>query len=189
MLQRIRSRGPTRCVLYLTAQHILTRHIQRRLRRFSTPSDGSDPSSGEDGQKKPKRVRLSRNPRRVHTSSSPAPPNLKRKQSNASEKQPSKKHKSANNDDPARKYCLGKLQEIFCRIFLKYPYFRDATQADEELDLDAHFTKGADELADEEKTQLEDKAKEYATQVEIAMFETHSEPDRSGRSAAAGKYK
>lgn len=84
---------------------------------------------------------------------------------------------------------MGKLQEIFCHIFLKYPYFRDESQADQELDLDSHFTKNTDDLTEEEKTLLEDKAKEYATQVEIAMFETHSEYDKSGKQAALSKYK
>lgn len=162
--------------------------MQRRIHRVATPSEESD-SSDEEGQKRPKRARLSRNPRRVHTSTSPAPVNLKRKQSGASQHQPAKKQKSGTNEDPTRKYCLGKLQELFCRIFLKYPYFPDESKPDQELDLDSHFTKSQEDLTEEEKASLEEKAKDYATQVEIVMFETHSEYDKAGKQSALGKYK
>jgi hypothetical protein len=169
--------------------HQLKIRLQRRLRRMSTPSHDSDSTTDNEDKNKTKRARLSRGSRRVHTSSSPTPVNLKRKQSNASQNQPSKKHKSGTNDDPTRKYCMGKLQDIFCRIFLKYPYFPGESEGDKELDLESHFTKASGDLTDEEKTQLEDKAKEYATEVENSVFETYSEPDKSGRLIASGKYK
>ena len=84
---------------------------------------------------------------------------------------------------------MGKLQEIFCQIFLKYPYFRDESEGRQELDLQAHFTKNSEDLTDEEKSQLEEKAKEYAAQVEQSVFEVYSEPDKHGQPAAASKYK
>lgn len=165
----------------------------------------------DDSQPKAKRSRLSRGsrPTRARSTESPGPgqsssSRLKRKQSIAEGNPPAKKSKTSGgpNDDPTRKYCLGKLQEIFSNIFLAFPYFppEDSVKIKNEgVDgsepnvtrsvSDKGFTKTMGELTDEEKAQLEEKAQEYATQVEAAVFETHAEFDKAGTPSAAGKYK
>lgn len=172
--------------------------------------DISDDGEG-DGQPKAKRSKLSRGsrPTKARSTESPGPgqsssSKLKRKQSIAEGNPPAKKSKTSGgpNDDPTRKYCLGKLQEIFSNIFITFPYFppEDAVKT-ENKDADVSepnvtrsvsakwFTKTTAELNEEEKTQLEEKAKAYATQVEAAVFEAHAEFDKAGIPSAAGKYK
>lgn len=175
--------------------------------------DGEDVSDDEedDGQPKAKRSRLSRGsrPTKARSTESPGPgqpssSKLKRKQSIAEGNPPAKKSKTSGgpNDDPTRKYCLGKLQEIFSSIFLTFPYFPpdDSVKTGNEnvagsepnatrLVSDKAFTKTTAELTEEEKAQLEEKAKAYATQVEGAVFEAHAEFDKAGTPSAAGKYK
>ena len=166
---------------------------------------------GDDGQPKTKRSRLSRGSRPVKARSTESPgpgqpssSRLKRKQSVSEGNPPAKKSKTSGgpNDDPTRKYCLGKLQEIFSNIFLTFPYLppEDPVKT-EDKDADGSgpiaprvvsargFAKSMADLTDEEKSQLEEKAKAYATQVEAAVFEAHAEFDRAGIPSAAGKYK
>lgn len=163
----------------------------------------------DDGQPKAKRSRLSRGPRptkaRSTESPGPGPPSrLKRKQSVAEGNPPAKKSKTSGgpSDDPTRMYCLGKLQEIFSNIFLTFPYFPPEDSVEIEKDdvdgsgpkvkrlvSDEDFTKTTAELTDEEKVQLEERAKAYAAQVEAAVFEAHAEPDKAGIPSVAGKYK
>lgn len=168
--------------------------------------DVSDDEEG-DSQPKAKRSRLSRG--KARSTESPGPgqsssSKLKRKQSVAEGNPPAKKSKTSGgpNDDPTRKYCLGKLQEIFSNIFLTFPYFPPDDSVKTEGDaIDAlgpnatrsvsakWFTKATTELTEEEKSQLEEKAKAYATQAEAAVFEAHAEFDKAGIPSAAGKYK
>lgn len=173
----------------------------------SSDEDEEASDDGEDGQPKAKRSRLSRGPRptKARSTESPGPgqsfsSKLKRKQSVTEGNPPAKKSKTSGgaSDDPTRTYCLGKLQEIFSNIFLTFPYFPvkieddDADGPDPNVKRsvsDEGFTKITAELTDEEKAQLEEKAKEYATQVEAAVFEAHAEPDKAGIQSAAGKYK
>lgn len=171
--------------------------------------DVSD-DEGDDGQPKAKRSRLSRGsrPTKARSTESPGPgqssSKLKRKQSVAEGNPPAKKSKTSGgaDDDPTRKYCLGKLQGIFSNIFLAFPYFPPETSVKIEDDSadgsgpnatrlisDEWFTKTTAELTDEEKSQLEEKAKAYAAQVEAAVFEAHAELDRAGIPCVAGKYK
>jgi hypothetical protein len=172
--------------------------------------DASDDGE-DDGQPKAKRSRLSRGPRpaKARSTESPGPgqsfpSKLKRKQSVAEGNPPAKRSKTSGgpNDDPTRTYCLGKLQEIFSNIFLTFPYFPPDDPVKIEDDSAAGpdpkavrsvsgegFKKTMAELTDEEKAQLEERAKAYATQVEAAVFEAHAEPDKAGIPAAAGKYK
>ena len=161
----------------------------------------------DDGQPKAKRSRLSRvsRPTKARSTESPSPgqsfsSKLKRKQSVTEGNPPAKKSKTFGgpNEDPTRKYCLGKLQEIFSNVFLTFPYFPVKIE-DEGADgsgpnvtrfvSNDGFKKTAAELTDEEKAQLEEKAKAYATQVEAAVFEAHAELDKAGVPSAAGKYK
>lgn len=175
-------------------------------------SEEDDDLSGddEDGQPKAKRSRLSRvRPIKARSTESPAPAQstsskLKRRQSIAEGNPPAKKSRQSEgpNDDPTRKYCLGKLQEIFSNIFLTFPYFPlegSVNIGDEvgngpepnapRLVFHKGFTKTAVELTEEEKAQLEEKASMYATQVEAAVFEAHAESDKAGNPSASGKYK
>jgi len=177
-------------------------------------SDGDEDVSddeGGDGQPKAKRSRLSRGsrPAKARSTESPGPgqpssSKLKRKQSVAEGNQPAKKSKTSGgpNDDPTRKYCLGKLQAMFSGIFLAFPYFPpedpiktegggfdgSGPNATRLISLKG-FMKTVAELTEEDKVQLEDRAKAYATQVETAVFEAHAEFDKAGIPSAAGKYK
>lgn len=172
--------------------------------------DVSDDEEG-DGLPKAKRSRLSRGsrPTKARSTESPGPgqfssSKLKRKQSVAEGNPPAKKSKTSGgpNDDPTRKYCLGKLQGIFSNIFLAFPYFPPEASIkieDDDVDRskpnatrlisDEWFTKTTTELTEEEKEQFEEKAKAYASQVEVAVFEAHAELDKAGIPCAAGKYK
>ena len=176
-------------------------------------SEEDDDVSDDDGddQRKAKRSRVSRGsrPNRVRDTESPAPgqstsSKLKRRQSVAEGNPPAKKSKPSGgpSDDPTRKYCLGKLREIFSTIFLNFPYFppEDPVKSEGEADnglepnaprpvFDNAFTKTIAELTEEEKAQLEEKASAYATQVEAAVFDAHAEPDKAGNLSASGKYK
>ena len=186
---------------------------QRRIRRMESSDEDEDVSDDaeDDGQPKAKRSKLSRGsrPTKARSTESPGPgqslpSKLKRKQSSAEGDPPTKKSKTSGgpNDDPTRKYCLGKLEEIFSNIFLTFPYFppegsvkiegRDADGLGPNVTRSASdkgFTKTMTELTDEEKAQLEEKARAYATQVEVAVFEAHAEFDKAGSPSAAGKYK
>lgn len=177
----------------------------------SSEEDDDVSDDEENGQPKAKRSRLSRGsrPTKPRNTESPAPSQLassklKRKQSVTEGNVPAKKRRPSEgpNDDPTRKYCLGKLQEIFSNIFLAFPYFPpEASVKIEGEDNNASeqntlrlvpgkgFSKTTAQLTEEEKTQLEDKAGVYATQVEAAVFEAHAEPDKAGNPSASGKYK
>ena len=188
---------------------------QRRIRRLASSEDEQDVSDGSDDdhdnddndQPNAKRSRLSRGsrPTKARSTESPAPgtSKLKRKQSVVEGDPPAKKSKpSGPNDDQTRKYCLGKLQEIFSNIFLDFPCFppeasvktrgQDANDSESNAVLpvlDGGFTKTTAELTEEEMAYLKEKADAYATQVEAAIFEAHAEFDKAGSPSASGKYK
>jgi hypothetical protein len=71
--------------------------------------------------------------------------------------------------DPVRKYCYGKLHEVIEPIFLEYR----ALEGDAEVD-------------DETAKSL---ASKYVTELEEAIFNQHSEPDKKGARSAGAKYK
>jgi hypothetical protein len=169
----------------------------------------SDDDEGSQPRAKRSKVSRGSHPSRARDTESPAPgqstsSRLKRKQSVAEGTTPSKKSKPSGgpSDDPTRKYCLGKLHEMFSNIFLAFPYFspedsvkiedRDANGSDSNATrraFDTGFTKTTAELTEEEKARLEEKAGAYATQVEAAVFEAHAEFDKAGSPSASGKYK
>ncbi len=100
-------------------------------------------------------------------------------------------------EDAARKYCLGKLTEMFAGIFLRYPYVRQKGEGQEgegegeaprEMELELVERK-AEELSEEEKTQAKERATAYAAEVEHAVFNTYAEPDKYGKLGAGTKYK
>lgn len=100
--------------------------------------------------------------------------------------QPSKRQKPSESDasdDPTRTFCLKKLQELFCHIFLKYPHVLSdsGTESLQEKNLE--------DLTDNERKALEDRAKAFATDVEQCVYDIYSEPDSKGKPSAGGKYK
>lgn len=84
---------------------------------------------------------------------------------------------------------MGKLQELFIDIFHKYPYLQDKPDDTEAMQEGDEPDKIPDELTDEEKQMLEDRAKHFATDLESCMYDTYSEPDKTGKHMAVGKYK
>ena len=152
----------------------------RRLRRLSTPSDSESPD--ESAKRRLRRAKVSPSP------SPSASGQLKRKLV-LSSPPPSKRKKSGSRhespaDDPARKYCLGKLEELFRDIFLRYPHTRIRTDAGGTI-----MAKKLEELTDEEKDALVNEARQFAIELESCVFEIYSEPDKAGQSHAGGKYK
>ncbi|KAH9032799.1 transcription factor S-II, central domain-containing protein [Lactarius pseudohatsudake] len=89
-------------------------------------------------------------------------------------------------EDAARKYCLGKLSEMFAGIFLRYPYVQQKSEVREG---EGEVPKEMERASDEEKTQAKERAAAYAAEVEHAVFETYAEPDKYGKLGAGTKYK
>ncbi len=95
----------------------------------------------------------------------------------------------------ARKYCLTKLQELFCQVFTRYPFLRETGsdnavgQAEGTSSELLQPDKKTEELSTEEKEQLEAKAKKFGFDLEQCMYELYSEPDKQGRHVVGGKYK
>ncbi|TFY74439.1 hypothetical protein EWM64_g9573 [Hericium alpestre] len=115
---------------------------------------------------------------------SPPPSPLKRKPSSAAPPPPKRRRsESTATDDPTRKYCHGKLAEMFIKIFLDNPRFKPA-------DGDGMLVeKKPEELSDEDKNILQEKAKAFAAELEQCLFDTYADPDKHGRHVASTKYK
>jgi hypothetical protein len=90
-------------------------------------------------------------------------------------------------DDPARKYCLGKLEDVFRDIFLRYPYVHVDHQ-DGEGEKPA-MEKKQEDLTEEDKDKLKEEAKQFAIELEQCVYDIYSEPDKQGHPSAGGKYK
>lgn len=151
-------------------------------KRLSVQSE-SETDSADDAH--PRRKRL-------HRASASPGPFLKRKSISVSMTQapPSKKKKATSviaTDDPTRKYCLGKLEEILIDVFLRYPHVplsnEEGGQTMKRID------KQAAELTDEEKTLISEQTHRFATELEQCIYDIYSEPDKQGESHAGGKYK
>nr|GAT43603.1 transcription elongation regulator [Mycena chlorophos] len=142
---------------------------KRRRRRISVSSE-----SASEPEK----------PSRLRKRSSPKPP-LKRKATKKANEPPAKRKKrdSSAHDDPARSFCLGKLEGVFSDIFLRYPHVPNSEHGD------ALMEKQPAELTEAEKAQLEESAKQFAAELEQCVYEEYCEPDRTGKSSAGGKYK
>lgn len=120
-------------------------------------------------------------PRRLRNKgSSPNARSSKRKaKTSGQHPPPSKKQKGAAADaeeDPTRKHCRGKFEEIFLGIFMKYPL------------LDGE-DKSTEELSDEQRTLVAENSKIFARELEANMFATFAEPDKNGDQHVAQKYK
>jgi hypothetical protein len=145
----------------------------------------SETDSADDGR--PRRKRLHR------ASASPGPP-LKRKSTSAGTTQapPSKKKKATSvigTDDPTRRYCLGKLEDILRDVFIRYPHVPLTDEAEEEGQAVKLVEKARAELTDKEKIQLSEQANRFATELEQCIYDIYSEPDKQGEPHAGGKYK
>jgi len=164
--------------------------MQRRARRLSISSESgsSGAESGGEGTKgraAPHASRTGANESQNGMSISPPPPgsssHLKRK-SQSIHPPPSKRKKSepsgSAEDDPARKYCLGKYQEMMTAIFLKYPHDASGQEIEDKVDISA-----------EEKTRLQEEAKKFAADLEQCVYEIYAERDKDGNLTASGKYK
>jgi len=137
-------------------------------------------------------------------STSPQPTTLKRKQSisaagvaTASTTAKRKRAESSSTtmsaaEDAARKYCLGKFSEMFTGIFMQYPYVYPQSNAKEEEGAERKnattVERKPEELTEEEKTQLRERASAFAAEVEHAVFDTYAEPVH-GKPGAGVKYK
>lgn len=91
-------------------------------------------------------------------------------------------------DDPTRKYCLSKLEDLFREVYLRYPHIWTEEQQEE------HFkriilSKPLQELTEEEHTALIDESKQFAKELEQSIFEIYSEPDKNGDPHAGKNYK
>ncbi|KAI0334554.1 hypothetical protein GY45DRAFT_1269691 [Cubamyces sp. BRFM 1775] len=167
---------------------------KRRTRRQAYNSDNDSVSQTSPRETSPKRLRRGSVPPKEPTpakQASPAPSTQpKRKQSTSAQPQPPSKRprsESTAGEDAVRKYCLGKLQELFCQIFTRYPFLQ--SQSNGESGGVLQPDKKTEDLTVEEKESLESRAKQFGTDLEQCMFELYSEPDKQGKHVAVGKYK
>ncbi|KAH8093285.1 hypothetical protein BXZ70DRAFT_392172 [Cristinia sonorae] len=155
---------------------------KRRTRRISVAeSDESD----SDDEPRTKRIRrasmVSKDSKR-----SKSPASGKRRQSVASAPDPKRQRSmSTATEDAARKYCLVKLQEMFTQIFLRYPALPEEPVSEG----DEPKKKTEEDLTPEEKQSIEEKAKQFTTELEECMFELYAEPDKHQKPSVGGKYK
>ncbi|KZT09941.1 uncharacterized protein LAESUDRAFT_694467 [Laetiporus sulphureus 93-53] len=166
---------------------------KRRVRRVSVSSSGSESEKSTKGgraSKKARRLSTTAHDATGRSSTSPGPSNPpKRRQSTAFSQPPAKRVRSESGEDPTRKYCLTKLQETFCQIFLRYPFLRDGASqlatSNEALEADRR----QEELTDDQKEKIETTAKHFASDLEQCVYDLYAEPDKAGKRSAAGKYK
>ena len=160
--------------------------FQRRIRQFSSDSDSD--LANETGRRRLSRIKGS------PSASATRHGHLKRKATNVSDSSPPTKKKKSYEavDDPARKYCLGKLEELFRDVFLRYPHVRSETTP-EDMDVDDSkskvIPKKIEELNEEEIEALINEAKQFAQDLEGCVYDIYSEPDKQGNVHAGGKYK
>lgn len=99
---------------------------------------------------------------------------------------PSKRQKSSGTGataDPARAYCLKKLQEVFSQIFLRYPFIHSDDDGGEVAE------KLPEHLTEAQKEHVEETAKLFAIGLEQCVYDIYSELDAKGKPSAGGKYK
>lgn len=166
-------------------------------------------SDSEEDNETEKAATTSAHARRANVSStqtkmvstSPQPGILKRKQSisatGVTTTSTATKRKRAESlstnpsaaEDAARKYCLGKFAEMFMGIFMQYPCVQENNAEGEGAPKKATVTRKPEELTEDDKTQLRERASAFATEVEQAVFNTYAEPDKFGKPGAGVKYK
>ena len=144
----------------------------RRIKRFGSPSHSP---SVHGGKRKAKSASMGQGV-------SPAPPKRKRSATGAVD------HNA--QDDPVRKYCLSKLEDMCKEVYLRYPY----VHLKEEDDGEGQFVvktikKELADMNDEEKEALIEDSRRFARELESCVYEIYAEPDKSGNPHAAAKYK
>lgn len=154
---------------------------------MSVSSDsGSDSDPSNKKVKPPKRLRRqSTQDSNARKSGSPTASSTARRRPSTAFEQPSKRAKSSSGEDPARHYCLTKLEELFRPIFLRYPFLDGEHNIPKTLEP----SRGQDDLTDEEKEKLEMTAKHFATDVEKCIFELYADTDKNGKRTVGSKYK
>ncbi|KLO12715.1 hypothetical protein SCHPADRAFT_904862 [Schizopora paradoxa] len=174
---------------------------KRTARRISFSSDKSD---SEDDHERPKRIARrgtvseKASAKRKSSLHSPALDDaaaLKRRGSllaSSSSKKARTASDTPSGDDPMRKYCLTKLNEIIRPMFVEHrlaekkafvPVSTDLAEA--EIATEAPKT----EPTEEETKEMEQNATAFVTQLEACMMDEYAEPDKTGRPHAGGKYK
>ncbi|TFK53420.1 hypothetical protein OE88DRAFT_1655545 [Heliocybe sulcata] len=166
----------------------LKSNAKRRPTRISVVSD----SSGEEeelGRSHRRASTTSQTAGRSKRSSSPRPTShLKRKQSSVTQSPAPKRKRSESSsaEDPARKYCLGKYEELFLTIFTRYPHLPSDAEGNNEGGV---VEKGPQELSPDEKAVLESRAKQFASELEQCVYDTYAEPGQHGKQVAGPKYR
>ncbi|KAJ2918693.1 hypothetical protein MD484_g1784, partial [Candolleomyces efflorescens] len=154
-------------------------------------------SSGSESDASTGTVRRKRTRRLTKLSTSPAPNaarnDVKRKASTSEARTPAKRKRADTltaADDPTRRYCLGKLEEMFRDIFFRHPHVRNVTGNGEGDDLPAQLVpKALDEMAESEKEALLEESKKFAAELEQCMFDGYAEHDKAGNLAPGASYK
>lgn len=150
-------------------------------------SESDSDSANETGRRRLSRIKGS--------PSSASHGQLKRKAANVAESSPPTKKKKSSEalDDPARKYCLGKLEELFRDVFLRYPHVR-SEPTDDDMEVNDSkdskiIPKKIEELNEKEMEALVNEANQFARDLEGCVYDIYSEPDKQGNVHAGGKYK
>ena len=172
----------------------------RRITASSSDSEGSEKEKAATTSAHPRRKSVTSTKLKI-ASTSPPPGRLKRKQSinatGAAAAPTVAKRKRAEStstttsatDDPARKYCLGKFTEMFTGIYTQHPYIQQEGKAEEEESKKVMAERKPEGLAEEEKTQVRERATVFAAELEQAVFDTYAESDKHGKLGAGVKYK
>jgi len=166
---------------------------------MSTATSTSDDDAGSTGAKH-RRIRRLRSP-----SHSPSVHGGKRKAKSASVGQgtspapPPKRKRSTTGvvdqqntqDDPVRKYCLTKLEDVFKEVYLRYPYVRLKEEDDDGEGQSGVkiIKKELTDMSEEEKEAVVEDSRQFARELEACVYETYAEPDKNGNPHAAAKYK
>lgn len=71
---------------------------------------------------------------------------------------------------------------------MQYPYIQQEDKAEEESN-NVMAERKTEELTEEEKSQVRERATAFAAELEQAVFGTYSESDKHGKMGAGVKYK
>ncbi|KAJ7765491.1 hypothetical protein DFH07DRAFT_1058909 [Mycena maculata] len=143
-------------------EYVADRNKRRRARRLSFSSESGSEASGPASARKDrgsKKRKAAERPTHL-----PAP---KRKKASAA---------AGAAGEPARAFCLGKLEGVFREIFLRYPHVESVA-------------KSADALSEDERSKVEEDAKRFAADLEQCVYDIYAEPDGAGKMSAGAKYK
>ncbi len=123
----------------------------------------------------------------VGKDTSPALPTKRKRSGTAAGSEAS----NAAQDDPVRKYCLTKLEEMFKEVYLRYPYVRLKAEEEhgEDCETNKIIKKELAEMSEEEKEALVEGSKRFARELEACVYAIYAEPDKTGNPHAGPKYK